>query len=249
MDQTITVSPFSVQKEYHLKWGKPGQKSIPKNIQLNDVQIQTLKRLEVLKYATKVQMAKQLNLNLRRGKQTVDYLQENNVLVQHLLQDKTKGAVIPFYSVSDEAASRWSIETVPKYDIQQILKQLLLSQFYVRFKELDNTTEVLPFPSPFDGAFSLLGLDFRVAIIRRSAHAILKHFLYNNEQMRTLLVVERMEEASELLPLSNGFFRVTMDYHLLKSDLSTSFYRAYQGEWVQEVIPVFQTSKMIKTLE
>lgn len=240
MIQTTTISPFSTKKKYQLKWGKQSQKSIPKNIKINDAQVEALRSLGVLKFATKVQLSKQLNKNIRRGKQTVDFLKDNHVLVQHILEDTTSKSMIPFYSLSDEAASQLNIEPTFKYNVQQILKQLLLSQFYVRFKEIDSTTKALPFPSPFDGAFSLLNLDFRVGIIRGSTQSIIKHFLYHNEQMRTLLVVESLEEVSELLELSTGFFRVTTDFHLLKSELSNSFHKAQEGVWMQEIIPSFQ---------
>jgi hypothetical protein len=239
-ERAKTFSPFSARKSYGVRWGKEPS-TIKTQLKMNEIQTKALKRLHILKIATKVQLAKQLNPgNIRRGKHHVDALKSNQYIVQHLLQDKETGSQIPFYSLSYQAAGRFGAQSIKPMDVEDIVKHLLLSQLFVRFYELDLKTEALPFPSPFNGAFSVFSLDFRIAIIRGSIQPIIKHFFYHHEEMRTLVVVERLEEAQELKQFTDTPLRVTTDYDLLKSDLSTGFYRLEGQNWVKEVIPIFK---------
>ncbi|RXT05302.1 hypothetical protein [Ammoniphilus sp. CFH 90114] len=237
----LSLSPFSMLMKYQIRWGKIETKE--KKISLSENEQRVLKRFEVWQYATKNQLAKQLSRNLRRGKVAVDRLRDLGVIVEHGLIHPLTGAKNPIYTLHPNLAKKLGVQNEPTKNIENLLRNILLNQVFVRFSEVDEHVEILPFPSPFDGALTLNKIDYRLGIIRGSMQPIVKHFLYHKEKMRTLLVVEDLNQANELLAIENPFFRVTTDYHLLKTDLSKSFYRSENGDWVSELVPVFKSKE------
>lgn len=237
------ISPFSMQKSYRVIWGKEENPPSHMKVKLNDAQKLSLRRLATLKVCTTNQLAKQLHRQLRKGKDLVNDLRKKGLIVPHLLEEETTGARIPFYSLSPTYAGKIGLDAISKPLVaQEILKKMLLSQLFVRFLEVDPQVEVLPFPNPFDGALHILGNDFRVGVIRGNVGAIQNHFLYHQEQMKTLLVVERLLEADQLNSIYTPLIRVTTDYHLLKGELATSFHKLSDGVWKQVSIPIFKKS-------
>jgi len=247
VSRPFDVSPFSMSNRYAVRWGRqPNAKvAIPK---IHDRQMQALRNLGILKLASKIQLALQLNPgNIRRGKKNVDFLKDKGVLIEHTLFSKETNQTIPFYSLSDQMRELFGEQPLAKMYTIDILKHLLLSQFHVKFLAIDENTAPKIFPSPFDGCFEILGLEFRVAVIRDKVQLekVHNHLKFMDEKMRTLIVIEDLEYARMLLHLGKKAdgFRIITDHNLLKSDLCNSFYRVQDADWYPEYIEPFDISK------
>ncbi len=241
-------SPFSVEHDYKIVWRKKPDNRL--HLRLLETREAFVGRLYQLQFATKVQLAKLLKPhNIREGKKLVNVLKYENIITQHFLYDQKTDRVIPFYTLSAPVIEKKGFKPLKheEVDKEYVLKRLLMAQFLARFHELDIKVSLMPFPLPFDGALSFPNLqsDFRVAIVRRSIQPIIRHFKYHDEKMRTLIVVERLSYAAELAELERELpIRVTVDHHLMKKDLSESFYAYREGEgWVQEFNPFFKKAK------
>ncbi|AQS55681.1 hypothetical protein [Novibacillus thermophilus] len=238
-------SPFSITHDYRIVWRKRPDERL--NLRLMETRKLLIQQLYQLRCATKVQLAKLLKPhNIRVGKKLVTVLKYENVITQHFLYDQKTDRIIPFYTLSPPIVERKGFKPLEKdkVDKEFVLKRLVMAQFLSRFHELGMQVSLLPFPFPFDGALSFpsMSSDFRVAIVRRSIQPVIHHFRYHDEKMRTLIVVERLSHAAELAELETDVpIRVTVDYHLLKTDLSESFYSYRKGEgWIREINPSFR---------
>lgn len=238
-------SPFSIEHDYKIVWRRKPDNRL--HLRLLETREALIAKLYQLQFATKVQLSKLVKPgNIREGKKIVNVLKYENIINQHFLYDQKTDRIIPFYALSPPVIEKKGFKPLKheEVDKEHVLKRLLMAQFLARFHELGIKVSLLPFPYPFDGALSFPNMksDFRVAIVRRSIQPIIRHFKYHNEKMRTLIVVERLSYAADLAELEGKFpVRVTVDHHLMKKDLSRSFYAYREKEgWIQEFNPYFQ---------
>jgi hypothetical protein len=239
MESHESLSPFSINRKYEVIWGNES-KNYRSDKRLYPHQKEVINLLSILTCGTRIQLAKIFNpTNMRRAKQNVEELIDDGLIITHLLKDQQTQKEIPFYTLSNREREKRGFNLLDKLSVTSVLKSLLLSQFFIRFREIDINTQVLPFPNPFDGAISIMGNEFRIGIIRGSAQDIVKHFMYNQENMRTILVVEKLNAAEELKSIKNPI-RIITDYDLLRSDLSESFYRMGSQGWEIERVSAFK---------
>lgn len=244
-------TPFSMAHDYRVVWRKHPNHQL--DLKMLESQKSLVATLYQLRFATKVQLAKLTGRKkIKSGKKTIDLLKHRNIIVQHFLYDQKTDRVIPFYSLSTNAIEKKGFTPLEyeEIDKEYVLKRLLLAQFLSRFYELGIKASLLPFPDPFDGAFSLPDMtsDFRVAIVRGSIHPVIRHLKHHDDKMRTFVVVERLSHATELAELGGRVpFRVTVDYHLMKKDLSESFYTYHKDKgWIKEINPYFKKNNTPK---
>lgn len=231
------LSPFSPKNEYQLIWNKNGSVEMKKR-DFSDNQKKVLERLGEIGFATRFQLVKQFSSDLKRGKHVVDMMMYRGVLVRHILHNTKNDQRTDIYTLSSGMAEIIEVEPVTKPNVPKLLRKLLLMQLLMRFLEIDPETIYLPFPKPFHGAFHLLGLDFRIGLIGDESVNVLQHFLKHDEEMRTILVVEELQNADRLKEEAlKQRIRVITHADLINKDLSRSFYfYDSQRGWVQEDI-------------
>lgn len=247
------ISPFSLKNDYSLRWGKPTKK-LEESINVISPHQQTvLRRLSVLKYSTKMQLAKQITTgNIRKGKKYIDILEREGFLIRHIIKSKNSNREVPFYSLSNDVLNIFKMDMGTRPQINEITRALVLSQLYIRFSELDENTEVMPFPEPFDLCIKIFKKEFRISAARdrHRLQKVCNHLKFFDENMSTFVILEDLDASRSLLQLKekSNLFRMITDASLLWDEtLEQSFYRL-ENEWVPETIPMFGIKQKLSTL-
>ncbi|KQN96873.1 hypothetical protein [Paenibacillus sp. Leaf72] len=251
MSTSFDLSPFHMDNKYVITWGKQFNGNKLNFHSLNTNQTKVVEKLCVLQFASKVQLAKILNPgNLRKGKKNVDFLTDKGFLIAHSMTGRENGKFVPFYGLSNPAREHFGLPRFEKVYTIEVLKRLLVFQFYTRFNEIDPTTTVEVFPAPFDACFTIMEQPFRIVALREKTQRdkVYNHIRFMEEQMRTLIVVPDWEDGNKFLDIKDQahLFRVTTDHNLLKETLSNSFCKIENGEWVPEYIQPFEKQEKVE---
>lgn len=221
-------SPFSVTRGYELKWTRvdPHWRGVEQAYTwTTDRDEKILKMLRSCRFLTRSQIAKHFwRGSPVSGEKRLNKMARMGVLIAHTMVSPS--STIIMYTIGPIGARVLKIPYTPNWwqdvEVEEVLKALIISQFYLRLHRLSEDLILLPAPPPYDAVISFQGNELVVLALRSGDS--LPEALNFLQIHRLMVICENKEDIIAIAPKIKQPVRYTTDEALFRQPLDKAFY-------------------------
>ena len=239
-------SPFSYRQGYRLTWKKIDTRwsGIDRPDLMQDRVKDIVWILNQLNFITSIQMAKTYwPQNTKEAKKTFSKLERLGILVRHNLKNKHKD--MPFYTLGPAGAKTINIPYKPNWwldvKLDDVLKQLIINQFFLRIYRSRNKCRFLQAPVPLSGLIVFNEMEFPLVVVRADIENIAREIRWTDVE-KSLVICEDHQQLKEIAKNIKFPARFTTDYELCSVSLNQAFYRWEKDRLINDNINIFSTN-------
>jgi len=190
---------------------------------------------------TRGQISKHFWGNKASGEKRLNKMARMGVLIAHTMT--APGSTLIIYTIGPIGARVLRIPYHANWwqdvEVKDVLKQLIINQFYLRLRRIEKDLIYLPAPPPYDAVISFRGNELVVLALRGDGAPEALKFL---QVPRLMIICETAEEIMSIAPEIKQPVRYTTDEALFRQPLDKAFYYYDHkaGELKQDNVAVFR---------